>query len=69
MNALPEVRLIWCNTFGRRPTCNKNGTPKRDTREETVETDMGSPPAAVMLDTRAAYAAREDEEALRFVTR
>ena len=41
------------------------GTPKRDAREETVEMDMSSPPAAARFDARAAYAARVDEEASR----
>ena len=41
------------------------GTPKRDTREETVEIDMSSPPAAATFDARAAYAARVGEEASR----
>ena len=31
------------------------GTSKRDTREETVEIDMSSPPAAGTFDARAAY--------------
>ena len=41
------------------------GTPKRDTREETVEIDMSSPP----FDARAAYAAGVDEEASRSAAR
>ena len=45
------------------------GTPKRDAREETVEIDMSSPPAAATFDARAAYAARVDEEASRSAAR
>ena len=45
------------------------GTPKRDAREETVEMDMSSPPAAATFDARAAYAAHVDEEASRSVAR
>ena len=45
------------------------GTPKRDAREETVEIDMSSPPAAATFDARAAYAARVDEEASRSAVR
>ena len=41
------------------------GTPKQDPREETVEIDISSPPAAATFDARAAYAARVDEEASR----
>ena len=44
-------------------------TPKRDAREETVEIDMSSPPAAAMFHARAAYAARVDEEASRSAAR
>ena len=44
-------------------------TPKRDAREETVEIDMSSPPAAATFDERAAYAARVDEEASRSAVR
>ena len=40
------------------------GTPKRDTCKETVEIDMSSPQAQATFDTRAAYAAHVDEEAL-----
>ena len=40
-------------------------TPKRDTREETVEIDMSSPPLPATFDARAAYAARVDEEPSR----
>ena len=45
------------------------GTPKRDAREETVEIDMGSPPAAAAFDARAAYAACVDEETSRSAAR
>ena len=45
------------------------GTPKPDAREETVEINMSSPSAAAMLDARAAYAARVDEEASRSAAR
>ena len=45
------------------------GTPKPDTREETVEMDMSSPPAAATFDARAAYTARVDEEASRSAAR
>ena len=41
------------------------GTPKRDAREETVEIDMSSPPAAATFNARAAFAARVDDEASR----
>ena len=41
------------------------GTSQQDTHEETVEMDMSSPPAAATFNTRAAYAARVGEEALR----
>ena len=37
-------------------------TPKQNTCEETIEIDISSPPAAATFDTRAAYAARVDEE-------
>ena len=45
------------------------GAPKRDAREETIEIDMSSPPAAATFDARAAYAARVDEEASRSAAR
>ena len=45
------------------------GTPKRDAREETVEIDMTSLPAAATFDARAAYAARVDEKASRSAAR
>ena len=45
------------------------GTPKRDTREETVEIHRSSPPAAVTFDARTAYAASGDEEASRSAAR
>ena len=45
------------------------GTPKRDAREETVEIDMSSPPAAATFLARAAYAASVDEEASRSAAR
>ena len=45
------------------------GTPKRDAREETVDIDISSPPAAATFDARAAYAARVDEEASRSAAR
>ena len=45
------------------------GTPKREAREETVEIDMSSPPAAATFDARAAYAAHVDEEASRSAAR
>ena len=41
------------------------GRFKRDAREETVEIDMSSPPAAATFETRAAYVAHVDEEAWR----
>ena len=41
------------------------GTPKRDAREETVEIDVSSPPAAAAYHARAAYVARVDQEASR----
>ena len=44
-------------------------TPKRDTREETVEIDMSSPPAAATFNAGAAYAVRVDEEASRSAAR
>ena len=37
------------------------GTPKRDTREGTVEIDISSPPAAGTFDARAAYERRVAE--------
>ena len=45
------------------------GTPKQDAREETVEIDMSTPPAAATFDARAAYPARVDEEASRSAAR
>ena len=45
------------------------GTPRQDAREETVEIDMSSPPAAATFDARAAYAARPDEEPSRIAAR
>ena len=33
-------------------------TPKRDTRQKTVDFNISSPPAAATFDARAAYAAR-----------
>ena len=45
------------------------GTPKWDAREETVEINMSSPPAAATFDARAAHAARVDEEASRSAAR
>ena len=46
-------------------TGSEMGTPKRDAREETIEINMSSPPAAATFDARAAYTARVDEEASR----
>ena len=40
-------------------------TPQRDAREETVDIDMSTPPAAATFDARAAYAAGVHEEASR----
>ena len=45
------------------------GTTKRDAREETVEIDMSSPPAAAAFDARAACAAPVDEEASKSAAR
>ena len=45
------------------------GTPKHDAREDTVQIDMSSPPAAAKFDARAAYAARVEEEASRSAAR
>ena len=45
------------------------GTPKRDAREETVEIDISSPPAAATFDARAAFVARVEEEASRSAAR
>ena len=44
-------------------------TSKRDTREETAEIIMSSPPAVATFDAGTVYAARVDEEALRSAAR
>ena len=49
--------------------CSRTCTPKQVTREETLEMDMTSPPAAATSDPRAAYAARVDKEASRSAAR
>ena len=45
------------------------GTPQRDAREETVDIDMSSPPAAATFDARTAYGACVDKEASRSAAR
>ena len=40
------------------------GLPQHDTREETLQSDRSSPPAAATFDAGAVYAAAVDEEAL-----
>ena len=45
------------------------GTPERNAREESVEIDMSSAPAAATFDARAAYTARMDKEASRSAAR
>ena len=67
-----HIRLYSASVMPREKKPEKGlgiGTPKRDTREETVENDTRSPPAAGTLDARAAYEARVDEAVSRLAAR
>ena len=69
---LRHIPLLSASVMLAEKTPEKNsgiGTPKRDAREETVEIDMNSPPAAAAFHARAAYAARMDQEASRSAAR
>ena len=61
---LPHIPLFSASDMLGEKTPEKDsgiGTPKRDTREGTVEIDMSSPLAAGMCDARAAYERRVAE--------
>ena len=62
---LRRIPLFSCSVMLGQKTPEKGsgiGTPKRDTREETIEIEMSSPPAAATFHARAPYAACVDEE-------
>ena len=60
---------VSCSGRRRRRKARATGTPKRGTREETIDIDMSSPPAAATFDIGATYAPGVYEEALRLAAR